>query len=159
MFIVILLIPSSATLIGMFMFGNIIRESGVVPRLSDAAQNEFTNLLTIFLGLGVGTLLVGEEFLTIKTLEVFALGMLAIASCQVFGILIAKLMNLFVKEKINPLIGGAGISAVPMAARVAQDLASAEDPSNYILMHAMGPNAAGVIGSAAVAGVFIGLLT
>ena len=156
--VVILLIPKSATLIGMFFFGNILRESGVVPRLSEAAQKELTNLATMFLTLLVGSLLPGEKFLTIETLKIFGLGLLAIVACTAFGILLAKLMNLFVKEKINPLIGAAGVSAVPMAARVAQMLAHEEDPTNYILMHAMGPNIAGVIGSAAVAGVFLGLL-
>ncbi len=156
--IVVLLIPESATLIGMLFFGNILRESGVVPRLSETAQRELTNLVTIFLGLVVGSLLSAEAFLKVETLKVFGLGLLAIIACTAAGILLAKLMNLFVKEKVNPLIGAAGVSAVPMAARVAQMIAHQEDPHNYILMHAMGPNIAGVIGSAAVAGVFLGLL-
>ena len=156
--IIVLLIPKSGTLIGMFFFGNILRESAVVPRLSEAAQNELTNLVTIFLGLVVGSLLEAETFLTLETLEIFGLGLLAIVTCTAAGVLLAKLMNLFVKEKVNPLIGAAGVSAVPMAARVAQMVAHQEDPHNYILMHAMGPNIAGVIGSAAVAGVFLGFL-
>ncbi len=160
-FVVILIIPQAGTIIGCFMFGNLLRESGVVPRLSKAAQNELVNLVTMFLCFSVGVSLNAgmiTELGPIRVLAVFGLGVVAVAGGAAVGILIAKLMNLFLKNKINPLIGAAGVSAVPAAARTAQALAMEEDPNNHILMYAMAPNTAGVIGSAAVAGVFLGLL-
>lgn len=154
---VTLLLPSAAPLVGMLMFGNLMRESGVVERLSKTAQNELCNIVTIFLGISVGATATAEAFLNFQTLGIFAMGILAFAFGTAGGVLLAKLMNVFTKEKINPLIGSAGVSAVPMAARVSQTVGQKERPGNYLLMHAMGPNVAGVIGSAIAAGVFLSL--
>ncbi len=153
----ILLIPSATPLIGMLMFGNLIKECGVVSRLSDTAQNALINIVTIMLGLAVGSKLAAAKFLTAETLGVLTLGLLAFCAGTAGGILLAKLMNLFSKNKINPLIGSAGVSAVPMAARVANKLGLEANPHNFLLMHAMGPNVAGVIGSAVSAGVLLAL--
>jgi len=152
------IIPAALPLIGMFLFGNLLRESKVTDRLSKTAENEFMNILTILLGLGIGGTMMAEAFLTVQTLEIIALGAFAFVCSTAGGVLIAKFMNLFVKEKVNPLIGCAGVSAVPMSARVAQTLASREDKQNYVLMHAMGPNVAGVIGTAIAAGLFLQFL-
>ncbi len=156
--IIILLVPKSAPLIGMFMLGNLLRESGVTDRLADTAAGALINVLTILLGLSVGCIMSAETFLKVDSLLVFGLGIVAFASSTAFGILLAKLMNLFLKEKINPMIGAAGVSAVPMAARVVQKMGSQANPRNFLLMHAMGPNIAGVIGTATAAGIFLGLL-
>lgn len=153
--LVILLVPAASALIGMLMLGNFLRECGVTERLSKAAQNEIINVVTIFLGASVGISMTGERFLQLETLKIMALGIVAFAISTASGVLMAKLMNLFSKEKINPLIGSAGVSAVPMAARVSQVEGQKADPGNYLLMHAMGPNVAGVIGTAVVAGYFI----
>jgi len=150
-----LLLPSAAPLIGFFMFGNLMRECGVVERLSDTTRNALINITTIFLGLGVGSKLLANEFLTIETLGILLLGIIAFSIGTASGILMAKLMNIFSSTKINPLIGSAGVSAVPMAARVSQDMGAKEDPQNVLLMHAMGPNVAGVIGSAVAAGMLL----
>ena len=158
MLIIILFVPESAPLIAMFMIGNIFRESGVVPRLSNAASNEVLNIATIFLMITIGAELTAERVFDYKTLAILGLGIVAFSCGTVGGLLFAKLMNLFVKEKVNPLIGSAGVSAVPMAARTAHNMGQRENPSNYLLPHAMGPNVAGVIGSAVVAGVFISIL-
>ena len=158
MIVIGLLVPSAAPLIGMIMIGNLFREAGVVERLRKAASEELMNIATIFLGLGVGSTMRAETFLTYKTLLVLGLGVVAFASATAGGVLFAKLMNMFSKEKINPMIGAAGVSAVPMSARVVQRLATQEDPENHLLMHAMGPNVAGVIGTAVVAGVFLSIL-
>ncbi len=156
--IIILLVPKSAPLIGMFMLGNLLRESGVTNRLADTAAGSLINVLTILLGLSVGAFMSADNFLKVDSLLVFGLGIFAFASSTAFGILLAKLMNLFLKEKINPMIGAAGVSAVPMAARVVQKMGSQANPRNFLLMHAMGPNIAGVIGTATAAGIFLGLL-
>jgi carboxybiotin decarboxylase len=153
----ILLLPSAAPLIGFFMFGNLMKECGVVARLSDTAQNALINIITIFLGLGVGAQLSAANFLNISTLGILVLGVVAFSIGTASGVLMAKLMNLVSKAKINPLIGSAGVSAVPMAARVSQKLGMEADPQNTLLMHAMGPNVAGVIGSAVAAGVLLTL--
>ncbi|ASJ17251.1 glutaconyl-CoA decarboxylase subunit beta [Thermococcus chitonophagus] len=158
MIVIGLLVPSAAPLIGMLMIGNLFRESGVVQRLSKAAQEELMNIVTIFLGLGVGSTMRAESFLTAKTLMILGLGIVAFASATAGGVLFGKLMMKLSGGKINPMIGAAGVSAVPMSARVVQKLASEEDPGNFILMHAMGPNVAGVIGTAVVAGVFLSAL-
>ena len=155
--LVSLLLPSAAPLIGMLMFGNLLKESGVVERLTKTAQNELINIVTIFLGVSVGATAKAAVFLTPKTLGIIALGLVAFGFGTVGGVLFAKLMNLFLKEKINPLIGSAGVSAVPMAARVSQRVGREANPSNYLLMHAMGPNVAGVIGSAIAAGILLTL--
>jgi sodium ion-translocating decarboxylase beta subunit len=152
-----LLLPSVAPLIGMLMLGNLLREAGVVERLSKTAQNELINIVTIFLGLTVGAKAVGEKFLAPQTLMVIGLGLTAFAFSTVGGILLGKLMCWLSGGKINPLIGSAGVSAVPMAARVSQVEGQKANPGNYLLMHAMGPNVAGVIGSAVAAGVFYAL--
>jgi oxaloacetate decarboxylase beta subunit len=152
-----LLLPSVAPLIGMLMLGNLFRESGVVERLSKTAQNELINIVTIFLGLTVGSKAVGENFLKPETLMIIGLGLTAFAFSTVGGILLGKLMCWLSGGKINPLIGSAGVSAVPMAARVSQVEGQKANPANYLLMHAMGPNVAGVIGSAVAAGVFYAL--
>lgn len=157
LFLCILFFPSATPLIGMLMFGNLLRESGVTSRLSDTAQNALINIVTIFLGLSVGSKMIAENFLVPKTLLILCLGVVAFVFGTASGILMAKLMNLFSKEKINPLIGSAGVSAVPMAARVSNRLGQEADPSNYLLMHAMGPNVAGVIGSAVAAGILLTL--
>lgn len=155
---VILLVPAAAALIGMLMLGNFIRECGVTERLSKAAQNEIINVVTIFLGTSVGITMTGERFLQVETLAILALGIVAFSISTASGVLMAKLMNVFSKDKINPLIGSAGVSAVPMAARVSQVEGQRHDPGNFLLMHAMGPNVAGVIGTAVVAGYFISVL-
>jgi oxaloacetate decarboxylase beta subunit len=139
----------------MLCFGNLMRESGVVDRLSDTTQNALINITTIFLGLAVGSKLRAEQFLVMETLGILVLGMLAFCIGTAAGILMAKLMNLLSHQKINPLIGAAGVSAVPMAARVANRVGLESNPNNFLLMHAMGPNVAGVIGSAVAAGVLI----
>lgn len=154
--ICILIVPSASALISMLMLGNVLRESGVVERLSKAAQNEVINIVTIFLGTCVGITMDGGTFLQGKTLKILAIGVLAFAISTASGVLIAKLMNwLSPTNRINPLIGSAGVSAVPMAARVSQTEGQRVDPQNFLLMHAMGPNVAGVIGTAVVAGYFI----
>ncbi len=158
MLISCLLLPASAPLMVMFMLGNLFRESGVVQRLSDAAQNELMNIVTIFLGISVGATMSADSFLRPQTLMIYGLGLVAFIFSTAGGVLFAKLMNLFLKEKINPLIGSAGVSAVPMAARVSQKLALEENPRNYLIMHAMGPNVAGVIGTLMAAGFFIAMV-
>jgi sodium ion-translocating decarboxylase beta subunit len=154
----LLVIPAAAPLISMLFIGNFLRENGVTERLVRAAQNEIINIVTIFLGLTVGLKMGWDQFLDPKTLGILALGVIAFVIATASGVLMAKLMNLFSKNKINPLIGSAGVSAVPMAARVSQVEGQKADPSNFLLMHAMGPNVAGVIGSALAAGYFIALL-
>jgi len=156
--LVALFIPDAAPLLGMFCFGNLMRECGVVSRLSDTAQNALINITTIFLGLAVGSKLAADKFLDPKTLGILALGIVAFAIGTAAGVLMAKLMNLVSKQKINPLIGAAGVSAVPMAARVANKVGLESNPQNFLLMHAMGPNVAGVIGSAVAAGVMIAVV-
>lgn len=152
-----LLVPSAAPLISCLMLGNLFRESGVADRLSKTAQNELMNIVTIFLGVSVGATATGATFLSSKTLGIMLMGVVAFGVGTAGGLLLAKFMNLFLKEKINPLIGAAGVSAVPMAARVAQKEGQKANPGNFLLMHAMGPNVAGVIGSAIAAGVLISL--
>ncbi len=152
---VAILLPDAAPLLGMFCFGNLMRECGVVDRLSDTAQNALINIVTIFLGLSVGSKLVADKFLQTETLGILALGIVAFAIGTASGVLMAKLMNKVSKHKVNPLIGSAGVSAVPMAARVSNKLGLESNPQNFLLMHAMGPNVAGVIGSAVAAGVMI----
>jgi len=154
----IVLLPDATPLIGMLMFGNMIKESGVVDRLSKTVQNELINIVTILLGLAVGSKLSADKFLKLETLGILALGLIAFAIGTSCGILLAKLMNVFSKEKINPLIGAAGVSAVPMAARVANKVGQENNPHNFLLMHAMGPNVSGVIGSAVAAGILLSLL-
>lgn len=152
----ILLVPAASALIGMLMLGNFLRECGVVERLSKAAQNEIINAVTIFLGVAVGITMTGERFLQVETLKILVLGIVAFGFSTAAGVLMARLMNLMSrKNPINPLIGSAGVSAVPMAARVSQVEGQRADPDNFLLMHAMGPNVAGVIGTAVVAGFFI----
>ena len=153
-----LFLPPAVPLIGMLCLGNVLRESGVTERLSHAAQHEIINIVTIFLGLGVGSRLSAQTFLNWQTLGVLLLGAIAFALGTAAGVLMAKLMNLFCQEKVNPLIGAAGVSAVPMAARVANRVGQEVDQQNFLLMHAMGPNVAGVIGSAIAAGVLLALL-
>ena len=155
--VVILIIPASAPLIGALMLGNLLRECGVVERLSKTAQNELVNIITIFLGLTVGATANAENFLKPQTLMIIGLGLAAFCIATAGGVLFGKLMYLFSGKKINPLIGSAGVSAVPMAARVSQTVGAKERPGNFLLMHAMGPNVAGVIGSAVAAGVFLTL--
>jgi len=156
--IVILLVPAASPLIGMLMLGNLLRECGVVERLSKAAQNEIINAVTIFLGTSVGITMTGERFLNVETLAILGLGVVAFGISTACGVLMAKLMNVVSTQKVNPLIGSAGVSAVPMVARVSQVEGVRADPSNFLLMHAMGPNVAGVIGTAVVAGYFIATL-
>ena len=153
--LVALLLPSAAPLIGMLAFGNLMRECGVVNRLSDTTQNALINTVTIFLGLAVGSKLRAEQFLDWDTLFILVLGMVAFAIGTASGVLMAKLMNKLSSHPINPLIGAAGVSAVPMAARVANRVGLEANPHNILLMHAMGPNVAGVIGSAVAAGIMI----
>ena len=153
--LIALLLPSAAPLLGMFCFGNLMRECGVVDRLSDTTQNALINIVTIFLGLGVGSKLSAEAFLNTQTLGILMLGMVAFAIGTASGVLMAKGMNLLSKTPINPIIGAAGVSAVPMAARVVNKVGLEANSSNYLLMHAMGPNVAGVIGSAVAAGILI----
>jgi oxaloacetate decarboxylase beta subunit len=157
--LVALLLPDAAPLLGMFAFGNLMKESGVVDRLSDTTQNALINIVTIFLGLAVGSKLMADKFLQPETLGILVLGMVAFAIGTASGLLMAKTMNLFSKNKINPLIGSAGVSAVPMAARVSNKIGLESNPHNFLLMHAMGPNVAGVIGSAIAAGIMIQLLS
>ena len=156
--VVALLLPSAAPLVGMLMLGNLMRESGVVKRISDAAQNELMNIVTIFLGTTVGATARAEVFLTPETLMIVGLGLAAFCLGTAFGVLFGKLMYIFTGGKVNPLIGSAGVSAVPMAARVSQKVGQETNPSNYLLMHALGPNVAGVIGSAVAAGVLLAVL-
>ena len=153
-----LLLPSAAPLIGALTFGNLVKESGVAERLSKTLQNEFCNIVTILLGLSVGSKLQYDHFLVTETLGILVLGIIAFSVATASGVLLAKLMNVFSKEKINPLIGSAGVSAVPMAARVSNKVGLEYDKQNYLLMHAMGPNVAGVIGSAVAAGVLLAIL-
>jgi sodium ion-translocating decarboxylase beta subunit len=155
--IICLVVPPIAPLMAMFMLGNLFRESGVVKRLAGAAQNELMNIVTIFLGVSVGATMSADNFLKPQTLLIFALGLVAFAFSTLGGVLLAKFMNLFLRDKINPLIGSAGVSAVPMAARVSQKLGAEADPKNFLLMHAMGPNVAGVIGTAVAAGFFLSM--
>ncbi|MCQ2311776.1 MAG: sodium ion-translocating decarboxylase subunit beta [Paludibacteraceae bacterium] len=156
--IVALVLPDAAPLIGCLMLGNLMKECGVVDRLSKTAQNELMNIVVIFLGLSVGATATGATFLSVKTLLILAMGIIAFSLGTAGGVMLAKFMNLFSKEKINPLIGSAGVSAVPMAARVSQMEGAKADPSNFLLMHAMGPNVAGVIGSAVAAGILLTML-
>jgi len=153
--VVWLIVPAAIPLVGCLMFGNLLNVSGVTDRLSKTAQNELINIVTIFLGISVGATATAENFLSLKTLAIIGCGLAAFIISTVGGLLTAKLMCYITKGKINPLIGSAGVSAVPMAARVAQKVGQEEDPSNFLLMHAMGPNVAGVIGSAIAAGVFL----
>lgn len=153
--LVAMFVPSAAPLLGMFCFGNLMKECGVVTRLSDTAQNALINIVTILLGLSVGSKLSADQFLVMSTLGILLLGMVAFSIGTATGVLMAKLMNVFSAQKINPLIGAAGVSAVPMAARVANKVGMEANPNNFLLMHAMGPNVAGVIGSAVAAGVLL----
>jgi len=158
--IVSLIVPSAGTLIGCLMLGNLMKESGVVERLSKAAQNELNNIVVIFLGITVGATATASSFLNLQTIGILCVGIVAFGVGSAFGILMAKFMNLFLstRSKINPLIGSAGVSAVPMAARVSQTEGQKADPRNFLLMHAMGPNVAGVIGSAVAAGILLSIL-
>lgn len=156
--VVALVLPDAAPLIGCLMLGNLMKESGVVDRLSKTAQNELMNIVVIFLGVSVGATATGATFLNIQTILILVMGIVAFGLSTAGGVLLAKFMNLFLKEKLNPLIGSAGVSAVPMAARVSQLEGQRENPSNFLLMHAMGPNVAGVIGSAVAAGVLLTML-
>jgi oxaloacetate decarboxylase beta subunit len=156
--LVALFIPDAAPLLGALMFGNLIRESGVTERLSKTAQTELINIVTILLGLAVGSKLAADKFLQLETLGILLLGLVAFAMGTAGGVLLAKFMNLFSKNKINPLIGAAGVSAVPMSARVVNKVGLETNPHNFLLMHAMGPNVAGVIGSAVAAGALLAIL-
>ncbi len=156
--IVSLIVPSAATLIGCLMLGNLMKESGVVERLSRTAQNELNNIVVIFLGLTVGATATASSFLNLHTLGIIIVGVVAFGIGSASGVLMAKVMNLFLRKKINPLIGSAGVSAVPMAARVSQKVGQEADHTNFLLMHAMGPNVAGVIGSAVAAGILLSFL-
>ena len=156
--IVALILPDAAPLIGCLMLGNLAKECGVVERLSKTMQNELMNIVVIFLGLTVGATATASSFLDWSTIKILVMGIVAFGCGTAGGILLAKLMNVFSKEKINPLIGSAGVSAVPMAARVSQQVGQEENPSNFLLMHAMGPNVAGVIGSAVAAGILLTML-
>jgi oxaloacetate decarboxylase beta subunit len=155
--VVILIIPDSAPLVGMLMLGNLAKECGVVDRISKTAQNELMNIITIFLGLTVGATAKADNFLSTKTLLIIFMGLFAFCLATAAGVLFGKLMCFMTKGKVNPLIGAAGVSAVPMEARVANTVGQQEDPSNLLLMHAIGPNVAGVIGSAVAAGVFLNM--
>jgi oxaloacetate decarboxylase beta subunit len=157
--LVAMLLPDAAPLLGMFCFGNLMRECGVVNRLSDTTQNALINIVTIFLGLGVGSKMSAEKFLNPETMGILGLGAVAFCIGTASGVLMAKLMNKLSVNKVNPLIGAAGVSAVPMAARVANKVGLEANPQNFLLMHAMGPNVAGVIGSAVAAGVMINLVS
>jgi len=154
----IFFLPAATPLVGMFCLGNLMRECGVVDRLSSTAQNELINIVTIFLGLGVGSKLSADQFLTVETLGILGLGAVAFSIGTASGVLMAKMMNKLSKEPINPLIGAAGVSAVPMAARVANKVGLEANPHNFLLMHAMGPNVAGVLGSAVAAGILLALV-
>lgn len=156
--LVAIIIPDSTPLVGMLMLGNIFKESGVVSRISDTAKNELMNIITIFLGVSVGATATGKVFLSVQTLSIIGLGLFAFCCGTAGGVLFGKLMYKFTGGKVNPLIGSAGVSAVPMAARISQKVGQEENPSNFLLMHAMGPNVAGVIGSAVAAGVLISIL-
>ena len=156
--LVALFLPDAAPLLGMFCFGNLMKECGVVDRLSDTLQNSLINIVTIFLGLGVGSKMSAEKFLNVETMGILGLGAIAFCIGTAAGVLMAKLMNKLSTHKINPLIGAAGVSAVPMAARVVNRVGQEENSQNFLLMHAMGPNVAGVIGSAVAAGVMINLV-
>ena len=156
--IISLLLPSAAPLIGCLMLGNLMKECGVVERLSKTVQNELMNIVTIFLGISVGATATAANFLNWQTIGIMVLGVTAFCMGTGSGVLLAKVMNIFSKEKINPLIGSAGVSAVPMAARVSQKVGQQENPSNFLLMHAMGPNVSGVIGSAVAAGILLAFL-
>jgi len=158
LFLTILFLPAATPLVGMFCLGNLMRESGVVDRLSSTAQNELINIVTIFLGLGVGSKLSADKFLNLETLGILALGAIAFSIGTASGVIMAKIMGRFSKNPINPLIGAAGVSAVPMAARVANKVGLEANPHNFLLMHAMGPNVAGVLGSAVAAGVLLALV-
>ena len=158
MLIILLIVPRSAPLIALFMIGNLFRESGVVPRLTNASSNELLNIATIFLMITVGTQLSAERVFTVDTVVILGLGLAAFSVGTAGGVLFAKTMNLFMREKVNPLIGSAGVSAVPMAARISHHIGQEASPRVFLLPHAMGPNVAGVIGSAVVAGVFISLV-
>ncbi len=155
--VVSLMLPPAATLIGMLMLGNLFRECGVTKRLTDTASNALINIVTIFLGLSVGATATAEAFLKIETIKIIVLGVLAFGVGTAAGVLLGKVMYKLSGGKINPLIGSAGVSAVPMAARVSQVVGQKENPSNFLLMHAMGPNVSGVIGSAVAAGVLLSL--
>jgi sodium ion-translocating decarboxylase beta subunit len=158
---VALLVPSATPLVGCLMFGNLLKETGVTERLAKTAQNELMNIVTLFLGISVGATATAKEFLQWSTIKIIIIGVVAFGVATACGVLLAKLMNLFIRKdenKINPLIGSAGVSAVPMAARVSQKVGQGENPGNFLLMHAMGPNVAGVIGSAIAAGVLIAML-
>ena len=154
----VLVIPSSATLVGMLMFGNLIKESGVVPHIVEHVKNALLFIVTVFLGLTVGATATAETFLQVATIKILILGLIAFIFGTAFGVIFGKLLCLFTKGKVNPMIGAAGVSAVPMAARVVHKIGLEEDPSNFLLMHAMGPNVSGVIGSAVVAGVLLSVL-
>ena len=156
--IIAVLLPSAAPLIGCLMFGNLMKECGVTERLSKTVQNELMNIVTIFLGISVGATATAENFLNLDTIGILVLGVVAFSFGSASGVILAKIMNLFSKEKINPLIGSAGVSAVPMAARVSQTVGQQYNPGNFLLMHAMGPNVAGVIGSAVTAGILLAFL-
>ena len=156
--IVSLLLPDAASLVGMLMLGNLLKESGQTERIAKAAQNELMNIITIMLGISVGATTSAKAFLNFKTLGVVVLGFIAFAFGTAGGTLFGKLMYIITRGKINPLIGSAGVSAVPMAARVSQKVGQEENPSNFLLMHAMGPNVSGVIGSAVAAGILLTLL-
>lgn len=155
---VALLVPSAAALVGCLMLGNLLKESGVCDRLSKTVQNELMNIVTVFLGISVGATATATTFISLQTIKIIVMGVVAFGVATACGVLLAKFMNLFLKEKINPLIGSAGVSAVPMAARVSQKVGQEENPGNFLLMHAMGPNVAGVIGSAIAAGSLIAML-
>lgn len=155
--VVCMLVPDAAPLVGMLMLGNLMKESGVVDRLVKTAQNELMNIITIFLGVTVGATATADAFLALGTIKIIALGLIAFCLGTAAGVLFGKLMYVVTKGKVNPLIGSAGVSAVPMAARVSQKVGQAENPSNFLLMHAMGPNVAGVIGSAVAAGVLLSI--
>lgn len=156
--LVALLLPDAAPLVGMLMLGNLMKESGVVDRIAKTAQNELMNIVTIFLGVTVGATATGTVFLQLNTLKIILLGLIAFCLGTAGGVLFGKLMCVATKGKVNPLIGSAGVSAVPMAARVSQKVGQQENPTNYLLMHAMGPNVAGVIGSAVAAGVLLSVI-
>ena len=155
--VVSLIVPSAAPLLGMLMLGNLMKESGVVDRLVKTAQNELMNIVVIFLGVTVGATATADYFLTPETLKIIVLGLIAFCIGTAGGVLFGKLMYIFTKGQVNPLIGSAGVSAVPMAARVSQRVGAETNPSNFLLMHAMGPNVAGVIGSAVAAGVLLAI--
>ena len=156
--VIVLLVPASATLMAMFMLGNLFRESGVVERLTETAKEALMNIVTIFLGISVGATMTASNFLQPKVIYIFVLGLVAFTISTASGLLLAKLMNLFLKEKINPLIGAAGVSAVPMAARTVHKVAAEANRQNYLIMFAMGPNVAGVIGTVVAAGIFLSML-